>query len=165
MVSTVYIAFGSNLGDRRANIERALESLTAISEGDMQVSSLWQSKAINIKDDASDFLNGAVCIRTSLPPRALLVALQEIEETLGRPRLHGSHQSRTIDLDIICIDDLILDTPDLLIPHPRARERAFVLAPLSEIAPALRLPGERKPVNELLNDAPAMDLCRLDEPG
>jgi len=161
MASSAYIAFGSNLGDRRSNIERALGSLSAFSEEGMTVSSLWQSKAVDMDDDAGDFLNGVVCIRTCLQPLELLATLQKIEEELGRPEHHPRNRSRTIDLDIICIDDLTLDTPELTIPHPHTRTRRFVLAPLAEIAPALILPGDTKTVKELLHDAPPMEIAPL----
>lgn len=158
-----YIAFGSNLGDRRSNIKRALELLVELSEGEMKVSSLWESAPADMSDEAGRFLNGVVSFRTSLAPHTLLEALQSIEETLGRPRQRGKNQSRTIDLDIICLGDLVLETPDLVIPHPRARDRKFVLAPLAELDPDMVLPGESETV-KVLDSESSMEISRLSGP-
>lgn len=161
MLSMAYIAFGSNLGDRWSNIEQALESLAEISRGEMKVSSLWRSVPAGMEEDAGEFLNGAVRIRTSLSPRELLAALQSIEEAIGRPREHGKNQARTMDLDIICIDDVVFESPDLVIPHPRARERNFVLIPLAEIEPELIMPGETETVSQLADGLPSTGISRV----
>lgn len=162
-MSTVYIAFGANLGDRRSNIEAALAALASIAADDIEVSSLWESAPHGMDPQAGDFLNGVVRLQSDLEPRALLEALQSIEARQGRPRSHVPNEPRPIDLDIVCIDQLIVDEPDLVVPHPRARERRFVLAPLAELAPALVLPGESATVTELRDAAPPMAIRRLSD--
>ncbi|MBD3648748.1 MAG: 2-amino-4-hydroxy-6-hydroxymethyldihydropteridine diphosphokinase [Pseudomonadales bacterium] len=159
-MKTAYIAFGSNLGDRHKNVDAALSELSLISETPLRVSSLWETETVDI-GGAAPIRNGVVCLGTRLEPPALLSKLQAIEEALGRPRDHGSNLSRQIDLDIVCVDDLVMDSPQLTLPHPRARERRFVLAPLAEIAPDLLLPGESDTVTELLEKAPPLAMRRL----
>lgn len=156
-----HIAFGSNLGDRRENVKAALAELASVSDIPLEVSSLWETEPVAMDDGAGQFLNGVVRLGTSLEPPALLARLQAIEEALGRPRDHARNAPRNIDLDIICIDDLVVDSPELVLPHPRARTRRFVLAPLAEIAPDLILPGETETVEALLEKAPAMKIHRL----
>jgi len=163
MTATVYIAFGSNLEDRRAHIEKALSALERLATGPMNVSSLWQSAPVDMDPDTSWFLNGVVAFETELAPRLLLSALQSIERAGGRPADHGRNQPRRIDLDIICMGDLIVDDADLQLPHPRAGERRFVLAPLAEIAPDLVFPGESKTVEKLLTLAPDMAIRRVSD--
>ncbi len=134
-VHTAAIALGSNLGDRRENIELAIERIGEL-EGTSFVarSSLHETRPVGIEDQP-DFLNACCVVSTSLSPRALLGALQEIERGLGRDRSHEQRWGpRMIDLDLLLVDDLVIDEPALTIPHPRMHERAFVLEPLAEIA-------------------------------
>ena len=149
-----YIGLGSNLGDRRANLRRAvceierLEGLRLIA-----LSSFYESKPVG-PEDQPDFMNAAAAVRTPLAPRSLLETLQTIEAAMGRRRLER-WGPRNIDLDILLYDDFVLSEPDLVVPHPLMHLRRFVLAPLCEIAPDARHPVLGMSVRELL--------ARLDE--
>jgi 2-amino-4-hydroxy-6-hydroxymethyldihydropteridine diphosphokinase len=131
---TAYIALGSNLGDREANIRRALE-LLATSEGVRldRVSTLIESDPVLVTEQPR-FINGVCSIETTLAPLALLRRLQEIEREVGR-RPTYRYGPRIVDLDLLLYGDERIDEPDLQVPHPRLGERAFVLGPLEEIAP------------------------------
>ena len=145
---TVYLGLGSNLGDRQANLDRALEFLSQrLRMG--KVSSIYDTEPLG---DSSQprFLNMVCQAFTRLEPAALLALAKGIERKLGRVGKSGT--PRTIDIDILLYDDQVIDTPELVIPHPRMTERAFVLVPLVEIAPGLRHPANGKTVKELLGE-------------
>lgn len=109
-----------------------------------------------------DFLNAVVELRTPLPPDALLSALLEIEQQHGRDRKHTPAKGpRTLDLDVLSYDALVLETPALTLPHPAVSERRFVLEPLAEIAPAWRHPVSGKTAAQLLDEIPGRDSIRL----
>jgi 2-amino-4-hydroxy-6-hydroxymethyldihydropteridine diphosphokinase len=130
-----YIALGANLGDRRANIERALELLRATRGVRVtKISSFLENPAVGGPPDSPPFLNAVAEVETSLPPRALLERLLAIEHQLGRRRVR-KWDPRLIDLDVLLYGDAVIDEPDLRIPHPLMHERRFVLDPLKEIAP------------------------------
>lgn len=135
-MSICAIALGSNLGDSRSILESALETLDRTSEIKVKArSSLYQTKAITPDDRPQpDYLNACAILETSLTPEQLLTVLQQVEQQFGRIR-HERWGARTLDLDLLLFDDVILQTHDLGIPHPRMIDRAFVLVPLSEIAP------------------------------
>jgi len=121
------------LGDSRAILEAALSTLAAIPEISLQARSSWyQTKAVG--PPQPDYLNGCALLHVQTPPQILLETLLEIEAQFGRVR-RDRWEARSLDLDLLLYDDLILDTPYLQLPHPRMRERAFVLVPLAEIAP------------------------------
>ncbi len=148
-----YIALGSNLGDGRRNLDLALERLAEV-EGIklLRRSAYYQTKAEGLEKKAPDFYNGVVEIETSLTPPALLNHLLQIEESLGRRRGNSNQpESRTIDLDILLYGELIVDSPDLHIPHPRMNQRWFVLKPLSDLCPHCRLPGCHETVQQALD--------------
>ena len=127
------IALGSNLGDSFTILEQGCETLAKTEGIELIACSRWyQTKPIG--PPQPDYLNGCVVVKTKLLPLELLKSLWGIEQQFGRERKER-WGARTLDLDIILYDDLILNTPDLQIPHPRMRERAFVLTPLAEIAP------------------------------
>ncbi|MGQ9778297.1 MAG: 2-amino-4-hydroxy-6-hydroxymethyldihydropteridine diphosphokinase [Bacillota bacterium] len=141
-MSIVFLGLGANLGDRAANLAAAREAL-APAVRIRKASRLYESEPVGLRDQPF-FLNQVVEGETALRPGALLIYLKEIERRMGR--LPGPRYGpRPIDLDIILFDDWVLAGADLVIPHPRFRERSFVLAPLAEIAPELRDPltGER----------------------
>jgi 2-amino-4-hydroxy-6-hydroxymethyldihydropteridine diphosphokinase len=125
-----YIGIGSNLGNRAAYAERALREIATVGEI-TRVSSFYRTAPWG-NPDQPWYLNAVVAIETALPPRTLLERLRAIEERMGRVR-DERWTPRTIDLDLLLYDDLELDEPDLLVPHPYLRERAFVLVPLAEI--------------------------------
>ena len=146
----VFIAIGSNLGDREENIIDAINLLIANGVDVKNISSIIETKPYgNVKQP--DFLNCVVDAYTALPPRMLLETLKAIEKQLGRTRtIHWG--PRTIDLDIIFYDELVIDTPDLKIPHPDMQNRIFVLEPLNQLAPNFVHPVLNKTVRELLSE-------------
>ncbi len=133
-----YIGLGSNLGDRRKNIEKALELIKALPAVKIvKSSSLYESRPQGCPAGSPDFLNSVLKIKTSLPAPELLRQLQDIENKLGRKRTSQRNAPRGIDLDILLYGRQKINLPRLKIPHPRLKERAFVLKPLKEIAPRL----------------------------
>jgi 2-amino-4-hydroxy-6-hydroxymethyldihydropteridine diphosphokinase len=134
-----YIGVGANLGDARANVEDALARLGALpATALLRRSSAWRSAPIDSSGD--DYVNAVACIDTTLTPAGLLAALQAIELAHGRERPYRN-APRTLDLDLLLYGDEVIDTAALQVPHPRMHQRAFVLAPLLEIAPAVEIPG------------------------
>jgi 2-amino-4-hydroxy-6-hydroxymethyldihydropteridine diphosphokinase len=150
MPVTAYIALGSNLGDRRAHLDRALQELArrpgvAVT----RVSSYHETEPVGGPPGQGRYLNAAAELNTELGPEQLLQVLLEIEQSLGRVR-QERFGPRTIDLDLLLHGDQILDRPDLTVPHPRMHERLFVLEPLAEIAPEVIHPVLGVSVAELL---------------
>lgn len=146
-MATAYIALGSNLGDRLASLRAAVAGLADVGTV-VAVSSVYETDPVGVVDQPA-FLNAVLRLRTSLPPHELLAVLLAIEAALGRVRPYH-HAPRTLDLDLLVYDDLVLDTPTLTLPHPRLHERAFVLVPLAEIGPDLVHPVLGLGVLELL---------------
>jgi len=150
-----YVALGSNLdsvfGDPKATVQSAILSLSALSVAPMRASSLWHSTPQDCPAGSPDFINAVVALR----PRSdwdagrLLQTLQAIELAYGRVPASEPNAPRPLDLDIIDFDGAHLDAEHLQLPHPRASQRLFVLLPLAEIAPGLRLAGQDRPVAEL----------------
>ena len=140
-MSRAYIALGSNLGDRPRNIESALDLLKSPSVAVVAVSTLHETAPIECPPGSPAFRNAAAAVETSLTPRELLGRLLEVERELGRDR-RGllPNSARTIDLDLLLYDEVIVTEPGLVIPHPRMHLRPFVLVPLAEIAPEARHP-------------------------
>lgn len=145
-MSEVWLGLGSNLGDKRAHIQRALDSIGRTCRL-IDVSSLYKTEPVGFKDQ-DWFLNCAAKVATEQRPRPLLESLQSIEQQLGRTQ-RIKNGPRTIDLDILLYDGLVVEENGLVIPHPRMHERLFVLAPLREIAPALVHPVLGKTIEEL----------------
>lgn len=137
-----FVGLGANLGDPRAQIERALDLLSAENGVEVvAVSALRETDPVGYEDQPR-FLNGAVELRTSLDARRLLGRLLMIERRLGRVRGDGPRFGpRTIDLDLLLYGDEVIDEYGLVIPHPRLHERRFVLEPLAELDPAIEIPG------------------------
>ncbi|ROR98634.1 2-amino-4-hydroxy-6-hydroxymethyldihydropteridine diphosphokinase [Sinobacterium caligoides] len=134
-----YIALGSNLDSPFEQVQGAVNDI-AIDEriNLLRCSNWYQSKAIGPGEQA-DYINGVVCVNTTMTPLELLDYLQTIEQQHGRVRKER-WGARTLDLDILLYDDLTCDDDRLTIPHPRMNERAFVMTPLNDIAPTLKLP-------------------------
>lgn len=138
------IAYGGNLGEVRSNINAALELIAAHPAIELvSKSSLYESMALTpggIDPSKPRYLNGVAILVTSLKPKQLLRFLNEVENHFGRIRLQR-WASRTLDIDIITFGDLFVEKKTLVIPHPRAKDRAFVLVPWAEIDPTAVLPG------------------------
>lgn len=133
-MATAYIALGSNLGNKKANLTTALFYLVREPRIILEkLSSFRETKPYGVTDQP-DFLNACCRIWTNLSPRQLLTALQSIENKMGRVRTRRWGE-RNIDLDILLYDDITVNEPDLTIPHPDMKNRDFVMKPLQEIAP------------------------------
>jgi 2-amino-4-hydroxy-6-hydroxymethyldihydropteridine diphosphokinase len=140
-VATAYIGIGSNLAQPLTQVKQAINALKAVPATRLINYSPWYgSNPVGGPDDQPDYVNGVACLHTRLSPQALLDALQSIELQQGRQRL-TRWGARTMDLDLLLYDDLELHDERLTVPHPRMAERAFVLAPLADIAPHLVLPN------------------------
>ena len=149
-MSSALIGLGSNLGDRRATLDRAIEALNATPQVQVvRVSRWFTTQPIGQSVGTDEFLNGAALLTTTLPPEMLLARLQEIENQLGRRR-GGRWEPRTIDLDLLLYDELIREGPPLELPHPRMSYRRFVLAPAAEIAGAMMHPTVGWSIERLL---------------
>lgn len=146
-MTRVYIALGSNLGDRLGNLEKALAML-APAVSIVRQSPIYDTDPKYVTDQPR-FLNMVLVAETDLEPQALLTFLKDIETGLGR--IPGERFGpRPIDLDIVFFGEEIIDLPDLTIPHPRLSERAFVLRPLADLAPSMADPGSGVTVAEML---------------
>jgi 2-amino-4-hydroxy-6-hydroxymethyldihydropteridine diphosphokinase len=154
-----YIGLGSNLGDREANLRQALEFLTQTPETTVvRASSLYDTEPVGVEDQPH-FLNAVALVETQLPPQQLLWNLMLIERRLGRVRSHR-WGPRTIDLDLLLYDDLVLDEGDLQIPHPAMSKRSFVLVPLVELEPLLVHPVTGETMLALLHRLGARPLVK-----
>ena len=128
----VVIAFGSNLGNKAANITNAINQINKTCGKVVQISSFHRSEPMGF-DSSNEFLNGCLLLLTDLSPQNLLIQLKEIEVSMGRIKTSDHYEDRLIDLDIILYENLCIQTPNLQIPHPKYQERAFVLEPLMEL--------------------------------
>lgn len=150
-MSTIYIGLGSNLGNKKENIQQALKLLNEI-EGIsvIKISSFYETEPVGYEDQ-DWFINAVVQIETLFPPQELLKIFKNIEQKLGREK-SLRWGPRKIDLDILFYDNIIYKTDDLEIPHPRLHERAFVLVPLAEIDKELMHPVYNKSISDLLSE-------------
>jgi 2-amino-4-hydroxy-6-hydroxymethyldihydropteridine diphosphokinase len=146
----VAVALGSNLGDRQANLDFAIARLREFLS-DLRVSSFINSPPFDVPDTQPDYLNAVVVGETSLSAEDVLARLLAIERERGRVR-PSVRAARTLDLDLILYGDQVIRTGTLDVPHPRFRERAFVLGPLAEIAPGMVDPVTGKTVHELARE-------------
>jgi len=155
-----WIGIGANLGDARANVLDAIERLARLPGARLlQASSLYRTAPIDSSGD--DYINAVASLDTELDAHALLHALLAIEQAHGRERPYRN-APRTLDLDLLLAgDQVIMDAPTLIVPHPRMHERAFVLAPLAELAPDLVIPGHGD-VASLLAHVADQGIARLD---
>ena len=149
---TVYIGFGSNVGDRVDFCDRAVTLLSLLPHSHVTgVSLLYETEPVKDRVDPGDgwFLNGVVQLETDIAPQSLLDMLREIERSLGRDEDNRSGP-RTIDLDIFFYGERVINEPGLTVPHPRLHQRRFVLMPLSELDPLLVHPTRLRSVNQML---------------
>lgn len=146
------IALGSNLGDRLRHLRAAMEKVLSVSPAAelRAVAPLYETEPVDCPEGSQSFYNTVVEISTELEPLALLHELRRIESDLGRPNMHALHAPRTVDLDLLYADDLVMQHPDLTLPHPRMTQRCFVMRPLADIRPGLVLPGETRSIATLL---------------
>ena len=148
-----YLGIGSNLGNRLQQLNVAITRLAEIAGNILAISDFYETTSWGY-ESPNQFLNAAIQIETSLSPHELLSTIQQIEHEMGRMSKSQDLQytDRPIDIDILMYDNLILQTPDLVLPHPLMHERLFVLQPLSEIAPNLIHPVLKKMIEELRKD-------------
>ena len=144
----VYIALGSNVGDRAQNLRSAREQIDAADLRVLRASSIYETAPRDVENQPW-FLNQVLECETDLFPRQLLARLQNIERAMGRKR-RVAKRPREIDLDILLYGSAVVKAPELEVPHPRLAERRFVLEPLAELAPEKRHPGTRRTVREML---------------
>ena len=162
-MATVYLGLGTNLGNKEANLRTAIYklqerigkqvSLSSWIGKQVSLSSFYETAPWGFESDHS-FLNAAIGLETSLSPIEILHITQEIEKELGRTKksVNGSYSDRLIDIDILLYDTLVLQTPELTIPHPLMTERDFVMKPLIEIAGNVIHPTRQKTLSELYQE-------------
>jgi 2-amino-4-hydroxy-6-hydroxymethyldihydropteridine diphosphokinase len=148
VLKTVYLSLGSNVGDREANLRAAVAQLRSPKIDVKRISSVYETEPVD-RTDQPDFLNLALEIQTELFPMQLLSITQRIEQQLGRER-RVDKGPRTIDIDILLFGKFIIQSPKLVVPHPRMHERRFVLEPMAEIAADLRHPVIKRTMREML---------------
>ena len=161
-----FVALGSNQGDSRRNVSLAIELLRNLSREPLLVSSLWESDPVDCPPGSPPFINAVVGLSplAGETPESLLAKLQATEKQFGRQPKVVMNEPRPLDLDLVTFRAESRSSPQLILPHPRARLRRFVLAPLSEIAPGLRLPGCDRTVHELLEHLPQTPSVRTAQP-
>ena len=148
----IFVALGSNLGDSERILAEAMDELALLSTTPLLRSSLWRTSPVDCPPGSPDFLNAVVGLNVhpGESPESLLKKLQEIERNFGRRPKQVMNEARSLDLDLISFKGERRNSAQLLLPHPRAHERLFVLAPLAEVAPELVLGGQAISVSVLL---------------
>ncbi len=161
-MAIAYIALGSNLGDSRDTVLRAMERLQELSAQPLARSSLLETTPVDCPPGSPNFVNAVVGFtpRPGETPESLLQKLQALEREFGRTPKKVLNEARPLDLDLIAFGNETRSTPQLSLPHPRAHLRQFVLQPLGEIAPNLVLPGQTKTVSELLKQLTTTESVR-----
>jgi 2-amino-4-hydroxy-6-hydroxymethyldihydropteridine diphosphokinase len=158
----VVFSLGSNLGDRLANLQGAVDAIRDTPDVIVvDVSSVYETAPVDSPDGSPEFLNLVIVAETTLEPRTLLERAQAIEDAFGRERSE-TNAPRTLDVDLVMVGTTETDQSDLTLPHPRAHERGFVLVPWAEIDPAAELPGQG-PIQPLLDKIEPGGLTRRDD--
>jgi len=155
-MSKVYLSIGSNKGNRSLLINKAIDEIEKKVGIIISRSSIYQSKSWGF--DSNDFYNLCLLIDTDIMPKSLLINLKKIEKSMGREDIDGSYSDRFIDIDILFYDNIITDSEDLKIPHPKIEIRKFVLVPMLEIADDYVHPILNKTIKELYNDCSDQDI-------
>ena len=159
MAHLAFLSLGSNLGRRQDRLRAAIARLRAVGKV-VSFSSFYETEPVEFTEQPW-FLNCAVVLETTESPQRLLEAILDIEREMGRRREQEPRKGpRTIDIDILLLADMIVDSPALIIPHPAMHQRRFVLEPLAEIAPEVRHPRLNKTVRQLLEELPAGQTVR-----
>lgn len=158
----VVFSLGSNLGDRLANLQGAVDAIRDTPDVIVvDVSSVYETAPVDAPAGSPDYLNLVIVAETTLEPRTLLERAQAIEDAFGRERTE-INGPRTLDVDLVMVGNSQIDQPDLTVPHPRAHQRGFVLVPWSEIDPSAELPGHG-PIQPLLEQVSVTDLTKRDD--
>jgi len=147
---------GANLEESKGNVLKAIEWLSEFSDAPLLISSLWNTAPVDCPPGSPMFVNAIVGLvpRQAETPESLLAKLKQLEKEFGRTPKKTLNEPRTLDLDLIAFGNERRHSPELILPHPRAHQRRFVLAPLSEIAAGFVLPGQKRTVAELLAQLP-----------
>ena len=148
----ILIGIGSNRGDSIATVRRSIAALRRFASGDVRASSLWRTSPVDCPPNSGDFINAVVVFepRAGLTPDALLLELKALEREFGRSEPTVRNAPRELDLDLLAFGDERRATAQFVLPHPRATQRRFVLAPAAEIAPEFSWPGAHATIAELL---------------
>ena len=149
-MSKVYLSIGSNKGTRSVLINKAIDEIEKKIGKIISRSSIYQSESWGF--DSNDFYNLSLLIDTDIEPKSLLINLKKIEKSMGREDIDGSYSDRFIDIDILFYDNIIIDSEDLKIPHPKIEIRKFVLVPMLEIADDYVHPILNKTIRQLDNE-------------
>ena len=153
MMAEVYLGLGTNLGDKETNLNMTMEEIRKRVGEITSLSAYYITEPWGF-DSQNTFLNAVCKVSTTLSPSEVLITTQAIEKDLGRLKksIDGQYSDRPIDIDILLYDDLIMNTPNLIIPHPLMHQRAFVMEPLSEIAPELVHPVLHQSMKDILKE-------------
>lgn len=142
MPGIAYLALGSNLGDRKGQLIAARQAIGHLPDTSIQrASALYESTPWGTSEPQPDYLNAVVAVQTAMTPVGLLRHTAAIERSGGRARSAVHNEARTLDIDLLLFDDIVMNTTNLVLPHPRLHLRKFVLQPLLEIASAINIPG------------------------
>jgi 2-amino-4-hydroxy-6-hydroxymethyldihydropteridine diphosphokinase len=154
MEPLAFIALGSNQGDSRQTLSQAMDRLQNLSKEPLLRSSLWKTSPVDCPPGSPPFMNAVVGLRPreGETPETILSQLQSLEREFGRGPRTAVNEPRVLDLDLLAVGAHTRQTEALRLPHPRAHQRRFVLAPLAEIAPDFVIPGQTQPVHVLLDD-------------
>ena len=157
-----FVALGSNLGDSKELVKKAMDRLQGFSVKPVLKSSYWKTTPMGCPPGSPDFVNAVVGLvpRAGETPESLLLKLQDLEAHFGRQPKKVTNEPRPLDLDLIAFGNETRAMKDLTLPHPRATRRLFVLQPLNEIAPDLILPGQSKTIKELLRGLTSEEVVR-----